>query len=218
MDANGLRGARIGVARQFLEGSAKIKALVEPHLEVLKNGGAALIDVAFPTNDNFGDDETLVLQYEFKAGLNKYLAQRNASYKTLADLIKFNEDEKKREMPLFGQEIFLASEKRGDLADGNYIEALRRLKTAAQTNGIDAVITKNKLDAIVSTTGGGTWSLAAVAGYPYMTVPAGFIDGLPAGMAFFGAAFSEPQLIKFAYAFEQMTRMRQTPKFLPTGV
>lgn len=217
LDANGLRSMRIGVARQFFEGNAKIKAVVEPHLQALKNGGATLIDVSFPTVANFGDDQTLVLQYEFKAGLNKYLAQRNSPYKTLADLIKFNEDNKAAEMPLFGQELFLQSEKRGDLTDGIYIQALQRLKTATQINGIDAVVTKNKLDAIFSATVGGTWSLAAVAGYPYITVPAGFIDGLPAGVAFFGAAFSEPQLIKAAYAFEQITRLRQAPKFLPTA-
>ncbi len=217
LDKNGLRGARIGVARQYFDNNAKIKAVVEPHLQVLKNGGATLIDVSFPTIANFGDDETKVLQFEFKAGLNEYLARRNSPYKTLAGLIKFNEDNKEKEMPLFGQEIFLASEKRGDLNDGGYLQSLQRLKTATQANGIDAVIGKNKLDAIFSPTVGSTWSLAAVAGYPYITVPAGFIDGLPAGVAFFGGAFSEPQLIKFAYAFEQMTRMRQEPKFLPTN-
>ncbi|MBA2620319.1 MAG: amidase [Acidobacteria bacterium] len=217
LDKNGLRGARIGVARQFFDNNAKIKAVVEPHLQNLKNGGATLIDVSFPVIANFGDDETKVLQFEFKAGLNEYLARRNSQYKTLADLIKFNEDNKTKEMPLFGQEIFLASEKRSDLNDSSYLQSLQRLKLATQANGIDAIIGKNKLDAIVSPTVGSTWSLAAVAGYPYITVPAGIIDGLPAGIAFFGGAFSEPQLIKFAYAFEQMTRMRQEPKFLPTN-
>ncbi|MCU1290112.1 MAG: amidase [Acidobacteria bacterium] len=216
LDKNGLRGARIGVARQFFGRNAKMDAVLEPHLQALANGGATLIDVAFQTIPNFGDDELNILLYEFKANLNKYLAQRNSPYKTLADLIKFNEENKDREMPLFGQELFLQSESKGDLETREYRLALQKLKLGTQANGIDAVVAKDKLDAIVSPTVGGTWSLAAVAGYPYITVPAGVVDGLPVGMAFFGQAFSEPQLIKIAYAFEQTTKMRQTPKFLPT--
>ncbi|HXH71175.1 MAG TPA: amidase [Pyrinomonadaceae bacterium] len=215
LDKNGLRGARIGVARQFLGKNAKLDAVIEPHLQVLRDGGATLIDVTFPTIPKFGDDETEILLYEFKADLNKYLAARNSPYKTLADLIKFNEDNKDREMPLFGQELFLQAEKKGDLETREYRLALQKLKVGTQANGIDAVAAKDNLDAIVSPTVGGTWSLAAVAGYPYITVPAGFVDGLPAGIAFFGRAFSEPQLIKIAYAFEQKTKMRQIPKFLP---
>ncbi len=216
LDKNGLRGARIGVGRQFLGKNPKVDAVIEPHLQVLKNAGATLIDVTFPTLANFGTDETEVLLYEFKAGLNKYLAARKSPYRTLAHLIKFNEDNKAREMPLFGQELFLQAEKKGDLETSEYRLALQRLKLGTQINGIDAVLAKDNLDAIVSPSVGGTWSLAAVAGYPYITVPAGFVDGLPTGIAFFGRAFSEPQLIKIAYAFEQMTTMRQTPKFLPT--
>jgi amidase len=215
LDTNGLRGARIGVARQFLGKNAKLDAVVEPHLQVLKDGGATLINVIFPTIDKFGDDETNILLYEFKTDLNKYLAARNSPYKTLADLIKFNEDNKDHEMPLFGQELFLQAEKKGDLETREYRLALQKLKLGTQANGIDAVIAKDNLDAIVSPTVGGTWSLAAVAGYPYITVPAGFVDGIPAGIAFFGRAFAEPQLIKIAYGFEQKTKMRQTPKFLP---
>jgi amidase len=215
LDKNGLRGARIGVARQFLGRNAKLDAIIEPHLQALKDEGAILIDVTFPTIEKFGEDETNILLYEFKDGLNKYLAARNSPYKTLADLIKFNEDNKEREMPLFGQELFLQAEKKGDLETREYRLALQKLKLGTQTNGIDAIAIKDNLDAIVSPTVGGTWSLAAVAGYPYITVPAGFVDGLPAGIAFFGRAFSEPQLIKIAYAFEQKTKMRQAPKFLP---
>ncbi|HEX8286733.1 MAG TPA: amidase [Pyrinomonadaceae bacterium] len=218
LDVDGLRGAKIGVARQFFGRNAKTDAVLEPHLQVLKNGGATLIDVTLPTIQGFGDDELNVLLYEFKANLNKYLAQRNSRYKTLADLIKFNEENKDREMPLFGQELFLQSEAKGDLETREYRLALQKLKLGTQTNGIDAVVTKDNLDAIVSPTVGTTWSFAAVAGYPYITVPAGFVDGLPVGMAFFGRAFSESQLIKIAYAFEQKTKMRQAPKFLPTYV
>ena len=216
LDKNSLQGARIGVARQFLGRNPKSDAVIEPHLQVLKNAGATLVNVEFPTVPNFGNDETDVLRFEFKANLNKYLAKRNAAYKTLADLIKFNDANKDREMPLFAQELFLQSEAKGDLTDSAYLQALQRIKLATQANGIDAVMTKDNLDAIVSPSTGGTWSLAAIAGYPYITVPAGFVDGIPIGLAFFGRAFSEPTLIKFAYAFEQLTKMRQTPKFLPT--
>ncbi len=216
LDKNGLRGARIGVARQFFGKDAKVIAIVEAHLQTLKDGGATLIEVTFPTVADFGKDETTVLQYEFKTDLNKYLAARNAKYKTLADLIKYNEDNSDRELPLFGQELFIESEKRGDLTDKEYVEALQRIKSATQTGGIDAIINKDKLDAIVSVAGGGTWSLAAVAGYPYITVPAGFIDEMPLGIGFFGRAFTEPQLIKIAYAFEQKSKARRAPKFLPT--
>jgi len=215
LDKDGLRGARIGVARQFAGTNAKSKEIFESHLEVLKAGGATLIDVTF--SEEFGklaDDRLQVLLYEFKTDLNKYLTERRSPYKTLADLIKFNEKNKEREMPLFGQELFLQSESKGNLTDDAYLKALQKVKKAARENGIDAVVAKDKLDAIVSPAVGGTWSLAAVAGYPYITVPAGFADGLPVGIAFFGRAFAEPQLIKIAYAFEQKTKMRQTPKLL----
>ncbi len=211
-----MRGVRIGVARQFFGKDSKVNAVYEAHLQTLKDGGAILVDVTFPTVADFGKDETTVLQYEFKTDLNKYLAGRNAKYKTLADLIKFNDDNKDRELPLFGQEIFIESEKRGDLTDKEYIEALQRIKRATQADGIDTIVLKNKLDAIVSPANGGTWSLAAIAGYPYITIPAGFIDEMPLGIGFFGRAFTEPQLIKIAYAFEQKSKARREPKFLPT--
>ncbi len=214
LDANGLRDARIGVARQYFGKNEKVNQMLESYLQILKDSGATLIDVTFPTIEKFGEDETNILQYEFKTDLNKYLAARNSPYKTLADLIKFNDDNKDKELPLFGQELFLQAQEKGDLESREYRLALQKLKLGTQANGIDAVVIKDNLDAIFSPTGG-TWSLAAVAGYPYLTVPTGFNDGLPTGAAFFGRAFSEPQLIKFAYAFEQKTKLRQTPKFLP---
>jgi len=218
LDKDGLRGARIGVARQFVGNSQKPKEIFESHLEVLKAGGATLIDVTFPVDfSKLSDDRLQVLLYEFKNDLNKYLAERRAPYKTLADLIKFNEENKERELPLFGQELFLQSQSKGDLTDSAYLQALQKVKKASREDGIDVVVTKDKLDAIVSPAVGGTWSLAAVAGYPYITVPAGFADGLPVGIAFFGRAFTEPQLIKIAYAFEQKTNMRRDPKFLPNA-
>jgi amidase len=220
LNLDGLRGTRIGVARQFVGNNAKQKEIFESHLEVLKSGGATLIDIAFGEDfGKLGDERLQILLYEFKTDLNKYLAQRRSPYKTLADLIKFNEENKEREMPLFGQELFVQAQSKGDLTEKTYTDAIQKVKRASREQGIDAVIAKDKLDAIVSPAVGGTWSLAAVAGYPYITVPAGFgTDGLPVGIAFFGRAFAEPQLIKIAYAFEQKTKMRQTPKFLPKAV
>ena len=220
LDREGLRGARIGVARQFLVlgNNAKSKEIFDSHLEVLKAGGATLIDVTFSEDfSKMGDDRLQILLYEFKTDLNKYLTERRSPYKTLADLIKFNEENKQREMPLFGQELFLQAQSKGDLTDNAYVQALQKVKKATREDGIDAVVGKDKLDAIVSPAVGGTWSMAAVAGYPYITVPAGFADGLPVGIAFFGRAFTEPLLIKIAYAFEQKTNARRTPKFLPAS-
>lgn len=217
LDANGLQGARIGVVRELLGRNAKQDAIIEAHLNVLKQSGATLVDAALPKTGIQGTDQLNLLLYEFKADLNKYLAERKSQYKTLADLIKFNEENKEKEMPLFGQELFLDAEKKGDLNQKEYLDILQRLKTGTQANGIDAIVAKDKLDAIVSPAVGTTWSMAAIAGYPYITVPAGFADGMPVGIAFFGRAFSEPQLIKIAYAFEQKTKARQTPKLLPTA-
>jgi len=215
LNADGLRGARIGVARQFVGTNAKQKELFESNLENLKNGGATLIDVNF-TEDygKLADDRLLVLLYEFKTDLNKYLAERGSAYKTLADLIKFNEENKARELPLFGQELFEQSQSKGNLTDKIYIDTLNRIKQATREKGIDAVVAKDKLDVVVAPATGATWSIAAVAGYPYITVPAGFIDALPVGIGFFGRAFTEPQLIKISYAFEQRSKARRAPQFL----
>jgi amidase len=223
---------RIGVGRQVFGKNSKIDAVIEPHLEVLKAGGATLVDVEFTTFNKFSDAEFDVLLYEFKADLNKYLANRNSQYRTLADLIKFNDDNKEREMPFFGQEIFIMAEKKGDLKERAYRLALQKSKLLSQAQGIDAVMNKSKLDAVVAPSGGTAWmtdlvngdcgvfegltSFAAVAGYPSITVPAGFVQNLPVGVTFLGRAFSEPMLIKIAYAFEQATKARRTPKFLPT--
>lgn len=231
LQKDGLRGARIGVGRQYFGRIDKIDKLIEPQLDVLKSGGATLIDVQFENLNKFGDAEFEVLLYEFKEDLNKYLAQRNSPYKTLADLIKFNEDNREKEMPYFGQEIFLQAQAKGDLNERAYRLALLQSKLYTQELGIDAVMDKNKLDAVVAPSGGLAWmtdlvngdsfifessSLAAVAGYPNITVPAGYVQGLPAGISFFGRAFSEPVLIKIAYAFEQATKARRAPSLLPS--
>ncbi len=215
LDANGLKNARIGVARQYIGNNAKAKELFEKNLETLKANGATLIDVTFTEDySKMSDDRLLVLLYEFKTDLSKYLAARGSNNKTLADLIKFNAENKEKELPLFGQEIFEMAQAKGDLTDKVYTDALAKIKAATREKGIDAVIAKDKLDAIVAPAGGSTWSIAAVAGYPYITVPAGFIGEMPAGIGFFGRAFTEPNLIKFAYAFEQKTKARKPPQFL----
>jgi amidase len=172
-----------------------------------------------------------VLHYEFKADLNKYLAERNSPHKTLKDLIAFNEQNREREMPLFGQEIFIKAETKGGLNERAYRLALQQSKTMTQAQGIDAIMNQHKLDAVVAPTNGPVWfidsingdcgsgyidssSIAAVAGYPAITVPAGFVQELPIGITFFGRAYSEPKLIAAAYAFEQVTKARRSPKFL----
>jgi amidase len=233
LQKDGLKGARIGVARQYFGRNANVDKLLETQLQVLKDGGAILIDVNFPTLERFGDAEYEVLLFEFKTDLNKYLAGRGGRYRTLADLIKFNEDNREKEMPYFGQEIFLKAEAKGSLEDRAYRLALLQSKVLTQDQGIDAVMKKDNLDAVFAPSNSPTWmtdlvsgdcfgkyigssSLAAVAGYPNITVPAGFINELPVGVSFFGRAFTEPTLIKIAYAFEQATKARRTPKFLPT--
>jgi amidase len=233
LDRNGLRGARIGVARQFWGKNAQLDKTLNDSLEQMKQAGAILTDVKFATFEKYGDAEFEVLLYEFKADLEKYLAERNSPYRTLADLIKFNEDNAAREMPYFKQEIFEQAAKKGNLQTRAYRLALQKSKLLTQEQGIDDVMTKNKLDAIVAPSNAPTWmvdlvsgdcggsyigssSLAAIAGYPNITVPAGFMKELPVGVSFFGRAFSEPTLIKIAYAFEQLTKARKSPKYLPT--
>ena len=233
LQKDGLKGAKIGVARQYFGRNDLVDKLLEEQLKVLKDGGATLIDVNFPTLGEFGDAEFEVLLYEFKADLNKYLRERNSQYKTLADLIEFNKQNEKTEMPYFGQEIFIQAQEKKDLEDRAYRLALLKSKVLTQDQGIDAVMDKDKLDAVFAPSNSPTWlidhvngdcgsnyisssSLAAISGYPNITVPAGFIKELPIGVSFFGRPFSEPTLLKIAYAFEQMTNARRKPKFLQT--
>lgn len=235
LNANGLRGARIGVARKkFFGYSDAVDKLIAEALDVMKRQGAIIVDPAdIPTAGTFDDSEFEVLLYEFKADLNKYLASlpRTVKVRTLKDVIDFNERNRDREMPFFGQEIMLMAQKKGPLTEKKYRNALAKNHLKSRTRGIDAVMKKHRLDAIIAPTAqpawntdvvngdhftGGSSTPAAVAGYPNINVPAGFAFGLPVGISFFGRAWSEPTLIRIAYAYEQATHHRAPPKFLPT--
>ena len=234
LDEDGLKGARIGVLRGRFPRHAKAKAVVDAAVQVLKDRGAILIDpVDLPAVEKIGDAEILVLLCELKVDLNAYLATRgpDAPVKTLADVIAFNDKHAEREMPYFGQELFLEAEKKGPLTDKAYVDALEKCRRLSRDEGIDAVMDQHQLDAIFAPSGGpagatdlvygdrdfgGSSSPAAIAGYPNLTVPAGNVHGLPLGICFFGRAYSEPILLKLAYAFEQATGARIVPRFLPT--
>jgi len=235
LDPGGLAGRRIGVARQVFGFHPGVDALMEAAIDAMKSQGAVIVDpVEFEHRDEIGDPEFEVLLYEFKADLNQYLASLGpaAPAKSLADLIAFNEQNKDREMPYFGQEIFLRAEEKGPLTSKAYLDALETSKRLARAEGIDAVVAKHQLDAIVAPTGGPAWmtdlingdhfgggasTLAAVAGYPAVTVPAGYVFGLPVGLTFFAGAWTEPALIRMAFAFEQATKHRRAPRLLPTA-
>jgi len=233
-DPNGLRGARIGVARKYFGFSDPVDALMEQALDAMKKQGATLVDPAdIETLGKFDDTELLVFMYELKADLNAYLARLgpNAPVRTLKDIIDFNDRNHQKEMPYFGQDLFLKAEAKGPLTEKAYLDALEKNHQLARTEGIDATMDKFHLDAIVAPTGspawitdlvngdhvaGGSSNAAAVAGYPNINVTAGSISGLPVGISFFGRAWSEPVLIRLAFAFEQATKARQTPRFLST--
>jgi amidase len=233
-DPNGLKGARIGIARKYFGFNDAVDALMEHSLDAMKKQGATLIDPAdIETFGKFDETELLVLLYELKADLNTYLARLgpNAPVRMLKDIIEFNEHNRQKEMPYFGQDLFLKAEAKGPLTDKAYLDALDKNHQLARTEGIDATMDKYHLDAIVAPTGGPAWltdlingdhvgggssNAAAVAGYPNVNVIAGFIAGLPVGISFFGRAWSEPVLIRLAFAFEQATKARQAPRFLST--
>jgi amidase len=235
LKTNALQGARIGVARQQYFGySAPADRLIEEAIAQMKSAGATIVDPAdIPTAARLDACEIEVLLYELKADLNGYLATRGtaAAASTLKDLIAFNERERAREMPYFGQELFVRAEAKGPLTTPEYIAASTLCRRLAGTQGIDAVMTMHRLDALVAPTLGPAWPTdllngdhitgssstpAAVAGYPSITVPAGWVEELPVGILFIGRAWSESRLIGLAFAFEQATKHRRPPTFLPT--
>ena len=237
LDANGLKGARIGVARKLFGSDKRVAKIMETSLDAMKQAGAVLIDVELKSSDAFGKSEMEVLLFEYKAGLDAYLGALGPEAKvhSLADVIQFNEENRSRVLPYFGQEHMETAQEKGPLTSKKYLAALEKNHRLARTEGIDAVMKKHRLQAIVCPTGGASWvidlvngdggrnwdmdstSYAAVAGYPHITVPAGYIFGLPVGVSFFAKAWHEPTLIKLAYAFEQLTKVRQPPKFLGTA-
>jgi len=239
LDANGLKGARLGIVRHKLFGySAAADQAADAAIVEMKKQGAVVVDPAnIPTLGKFGDTEFDVLLFEFKADLNKYLTWLGPAspVHSLKDIIAFNAAHKDQELPYFGQEIMEMAEKKAPLTSPKYKAALAKNHQMSRALGIDAVMTKYKLDALVAPTGGPPWltdlvngdsslasaeapsTVTSVAGYPHITVPAGFIRGLPLGISFFGRAWSEATLIRFAYAYEQATRQRRPPTFAPTA-
>ena len=233
LDREGLRGMRLGIARKYFGFNEHVDKLLNDRLAEMKRLGAIIVDPAdIPTQGKFDDSEFEVLLYEFKADLNAYLAGLGpqAPVRTLKDVIEFNEKNHAREMPYFGQDIMTKAEAKGPLTSKPYLQALQKNHLLTRVQGIDFVMKKNRLDALVAPTGGPAWptdwingdhftggysSASAIAGYPHVTVPAGYVFGLPVGISFFGGAYSEPKLIKIAYAFEQATKARRAPKFLP---
>src|SRR5947207_4667617 len=237
LDPNGLKGAQLGVCRSHFMGySPATDALMEGAINTVKRLGAVIVDPAdIATAGQFDDSEFAVLLYEFKADLNRYLAEwaPGATAKTLADLIAFNDRNKGQEMPYFGQEIFTQAEAKGPLTDQDYLRALDKNHLLARTQGIDPVMAEHQLDALVAPTGGppslidlvngdpgggGSFSgPAAVAGYPHVTVPMGYVAGLPVGLSFVGRPWSEAARITVAFACEPATKARRSPRFLPTA-
>jgi amidase len=231
LDADGLRGARLGVVRNLRVRHKEVAALFDQQLDVLRAAGAELVDpVEVPNLLSIGQHEIEVLLTEFKAGLSRYLAKfgAGAPVANLADVIAFNVAHRAREMPLFEQELFEQAQAKGDLTNARYREALATCRRLTRDEGLDMVFRQHRVDALVAPTGGLAWLVdpvngdantgnfsmpAAVAGYPHLTVPMGFVAGLPAALSFVGPAWSEATLLRFGFAFEQRTRARRAPTF-----
>ena len=237
LNPNGLKGARIGVARNMQGSDLRILAIFERSLDVMKAAGAELVDPADVANfDKFSNSEIEVLLYEFKADLDAYLAGvgPQVPVHSIKEVVQFNADNLERVMPYFGQERMEAASKKGPLIQKKYQNALSRNLRLTRQEGLDATLQMHNLDAIVVPSGGPAWTIdlvngdalnwnmestspPAVAGYPHITVPAGSIFGLPVGLSFIGGAWQEPKILRLAYAYEQATHYRKSPEFLPTA-
>jgi amidase len=235
LDPEGLRGARLGVWRASAEVDPRVKRLFEEALAEIKRRGAVLVDpVASKAIQRIDEAELEVLLFEFKTDVEAYLRSLgpSATVRSLADLIAFNEAHRDQEMPWFGQELFERAQAKGPLTSPVYRKALATCRRLARRDGLDALLAQHHLDAVVAPTGGPAWltdpvsgdhdtgisfsTPAAVAGYPHVTVPMGLVCGLPVGLSFVGPAWSEPLLLRLAYAFEQATRARRAPRYRPT--
>jgi amidase len=234
LDADGLRGARIGIARNFFGFNPQVDGVMEAALTAMRDAGAEIVDpVLLEMPKELKEHALDVLLYEFKAGLNTYLAERrpDSPPRTLADIIAFNDEHAAEVMPYFGQELMVMAQAKGPLTDEGYLQSLATIRRLADEEGIRTALRAGSLDALVAPSGGPAWltdyvngdhhvggssTPAAVAGYPSITVPAGYVWGLPVGISFFADAFSEPVLLRLAHAFEQHTRVRRPPNFRPT--
>ena len=233
LDVDGLKGMRIGVARNYFGFDSRVDVLMEDAVRLMRDRGAVIIENAnVPNAERYGREEFEVLLHEFKAGINAYLGSLPASVPvhSLAELILWNEKHSDRELQWFGQETFTQAQKRGPLSSKAYRTARETCLRLSRREGIDAVVRRTRCDVLVGPTGGPAWVIdlvtgdhfgggvstaPAVAGYPHLTVPAGRVSGLPVGISFFGPAWSEPQLFRAGFAFEQATAHRVRPSFMP---
>ncbi len=231
LDPRALQGARIGVLRSKLSMHPDAAAAMEVAIRTMREAGATLVDVEIPTDGQWSNDETTLLLYEFKSGLERYLQKQDAPLKTLSQLMGYNQQYPTSEMPYFGQELFEQANAKGGLGEQEYITARSRARRLAGPEGIDVALKSQNLQALIAPATGPAWitdtltgdhfagsgySAAAVAGYPSLTIPMGSSNGLPLGIVFMGPAWSEPRLIGLGYAYEQLTRARMPPQYWPT--
>jgi amidase len=234
LDPNGLQGKRIGVATQYAEGHEAVETLFQGALEAMRSAGATVLDIPeVEAWRQMGRPSGVVMRYEFKADLNAYLEGLgpDAPVRTLEEIIAFNEANAERELPFFQQETMLQAQERGPLTEPEYLGALEEALRLSRDEGIDRVMEEHELDAILAPTGSPAWttdlingdryymgssSPAAIAGYPNISVPMGFVQELPVNISMWGRAWSEPQLLAMAFSYEEATQHRQKPKFIPT--